>query len=178
MDYDIKIYNPQPTSKKFRFTLGTLGDQTLFTIGLNPSTADDHKPDRTVTKVMRFAEKAGYKNFVMLNLYAQRTPYPSELPDQLDEQLHLQNISQIVSELSKHKQPKILAAWGGTINVRPYFFRCLTDIHEATKSLNVDWFRIGGKDLVDNKHPRHPSRATYDRGLEKFDINTYLLTIK
>jgi hypothetical protein len=178
VDYKIEIYNPESTDKELRFTLGTLGEKTLFIIGLNPSTADDLKPDLTVRKVMRFAENHGFENFVMLNLYAQRTPHPSKLHNELDVKLHLENIKNIAEVLDKHKNPKILAAWGGSIKVRSYFKRCILDIYMTTKHLNIGWLRIGGNDLVAKKHPRHPSRASYDRKLVKFDIENYLVKIK
>jgi hypothetical protein len=176
INYETTIYNPKVTDKKLRYALGTIGKNTLFVIGLNPSTANEKKTDLTVSKVMKFAENDGFDSFVMLNLYAQRTPYPNDLDKVLNEQLHTNNLNFIFEELNKHKNPKILAAWGGFIKKRSYFKICIIDIIEKTKLLNVEWVRIGGN-LVENKHPRHPSRAEYVRKIEKFEVLEYLKKI-
>jgi len=175
MTYDITIYEPTTTSPEFRFTLGTRGTKPLFVIGLNPSTADDKKPDPTITKVMGFTTRYSCDSFVMLNLYAQRTPNPDKLHSTFDDNLHRENISHILTTLEKHNQVSILASWGETITVRNYLKKCLADIISATKNKNVNWLKIG--ELTQSGHPRHPSRAAY-LGLTDFDIEKYLITLK
>ncbi|UKJ09301.1 DUF1643 domain-containing protein [Solitalea lacus] len=174
MVYEIKLYNIRPDNLS-RFTLGTVGAKPLFVVGLNPSTADDKIPDLTIKKVMTFAEQAGFDSFVMFNLYAQRTPYPDKIHDKIDSTLHRENIDKIVSTLKKHKNPSVLAGWGQTINVKPFFIDCLNDIYNSTKNQNISWLRIGN--LTASKHPRHPSRAAYKLGLTAFDIKNYLEVI-
>jgi hypothetical protein len=173
MIYNIKLYDITPDNHS-RFTLGTFGAKPLCVIGLNPSTADDKIPDLTIKKVMTFAEQAGFDSFVMFNLYAQRTPYPEKVHDKIDNSLHKENIDKIVSTLSQHKNPTILAGWGQTIKVKPFFIDCLNDIYNSTKNQNISWLKIG--DLTTSKHPRHPSRAAYKLGLTTFDIKNYLET--
>jgi hypothetical protein len=171
MTYDIKIYDNRPDNKS-RFTLGTIGKNPLCVIGLNPSTADEQFPDLTIKKVMTFAEQAGFDSFIMFNLYAQRTPYPDQVHEKLDNSLHKENIDKIVATLSKQKNPSILAGWGQTIKVKPFFINCLTDIFNATQKQKINWLKIG--ELTKSNHPRHPSRAPYKFGLTKFDINSYI----
>lgn len=175
MTYDITIYEPTTTSPDFRFTLGTGGKKTLFVIGLNPSTADDKKPDPTITKVMGYATRHGCDSFVMFNLYAQRTKDPSKLHTVFNDQLHRENLSHIITTLEKYETVSILASWGGTINERNYLKNCLADIYSKTKNKNIDWLKIGN-DLTQKGHPRHPSRGAY-YDLTKFDIEKYLLTL-
>lgn len=176
MMYDITIYEPKTTSPDFRFTLGTGGKKTLFVIGLNPSTADEKKPDPTITKVMGFATRHGCDSFVMFNLYAQRTKDPCKLHTAFNDQLHRENLSHILATLENYETVSILASWGGDINERNYLKTCLADIYSQTKHRNVNWLKIGD-DLTQKGHPRHPSRGTYYE-LTKFDIAKYLLTLK
>lgn len=171
MVYDIKLYDIRPDNLS-RFLLGTPGINPLCVIGLNPSTADENIPDLTIKKVMTFAEQAGFDSFIMFNLYAQRTPYPEKVHDVIDNSLHKENIDKIVSTLEKIKRPSILAGWGQTITVKPFFIDCLNDIYSSTINQNINWLKIGN--LTTSKHPRHPSRAAYKLGLTPFDIKNYL----
>lgn len=54
------------------------GSNVTF-IMLNPSRADDTVDDRTIAKIMRFAQTWGFGSLNVMNLYAFRTPYPNEL---------------------------------------------------------------------------------------------------
>ena len=58
------IYNPdiyhRNTNNSCRYALGISGKNPLFVVGLNPSTADDQKPDQTIKKVMGFAQRNGF----------------------------------------------------------------------------------------------------------------------
>lgn len=175
MTYDIKIYEPTATDPNFRFALGTEGSKTLFVIGLNPSTANDKEPDQTMRKVMGLACRYGCDSFIMFNLYSQRTTTPNNLHTSLDEKLHNENISQILTLLNKYNDISILAAWGETIKKRKYFKKCLSDIYNKTKNKKITWLKIG--ELTLSGHPRHPSRGAYLK-LTKLDIEKYLLTIK
>jgi hypothetical protein len=171
MNYDIAIYEPTVTNPDFRFSLGTYGEKPLFVIGLNPSTADDKKPDRTITKVMGFATNYDCDSFIMLNLYAQRTPNPDVLHKEIDEQLHTQNLSYILTALEKYNAISILASWGVRITIRNYLRECLLDIYNETKNKNINWLKIG--ELTRDGHPRHPSRGAYLE-LTGFNIENYL----
>jgi hypothetical protein len=46
-------------------------------IGLNPSTADEKKNDRTISKLMGFATKWGFSKMLMTNLFAYRATDPA-----------------------------------------------------------------------------------------------------
>jgi hypothetical protein len=173
MAYDIKIYETS-LNNTARFSLGTSGSNPLFVIGLNPSTADDKKPDHTIQKVTTFARQAGFDSFIMLNLYPLRTTFPYNLPQQIDPALHNENLDKIVSLLSKYSNPSILAAWGETIRIRTFFKTCLSDILKASISSNITWLKIGH--LTASNHPRHPSRPGYKFGLTPFDVDNYPFT--
>lgn len=51
MEYKITHYKIN-SNNTCRFVLGSSGQKPLFVIGLNPSTADDKKPDRTIRRVI------------------------------------------------------------------------------------------------------------------------------
>ena len=172
MTYAITIYDHSPDNSS-RFTLGTSGTNPLFVIGLNPSTADDKKPDLTISKVIGFANRHGCDSFVLFNLYPQRTPYPDNLHATFDSNLHNENVSRILTALQERDNISFLAAWGATITVRQFFKKCLADIFAQTKNKNVKWLTIG---LTKSGHPRHPSRAGYCT-LTDFNIENYLKQI-
>ena len=61
--------------------------QVVFCM-LNPSTADAVEDDRTLKRCVGFAKKWGYSRLVVVNLFAFRATYPSELmrcPDPVGE---------------------------------------------------------------------------------------------
>lgn len=51
----------------------------IMFIGLNPSTANEHKDDPTIRNVKKLATNWGYGGVYMCNLYAYVTPHPEEL---------------------------------------------------------------------------------------------------
>jgi hypothetical protein len=144
----------------------------LIGIGLNPSTADDQKPDQTISRMLGFAERNGFDGFIMFNLYPKRTPYPDRLPKRIDRSLAEENHRRIEQQLQNYPNAKLLAAWGSIIEVRPYLKRELTVIKSISDQFDLDWLQIGSPTL--SGHPRHPSRAAYSMGLNEFDIEAYL----
>lgn len=51
----------------------------LAVIGLNPSTADEHKNDRTISRVSTFAEAWGFGAVLMVNLFDFRATQPADM---------------------------------------------------------------------------------------------------
>ncbi len=175
MKYQPTIYvnNKENTC---RYALGTEGKKPLIVIGINPSTADDKNTDRTIKKVMGFAEGNGYDSFIMLNLYPQRTPYPSDLHLSIDNNIHNQNLKNISDILEKHSDATILAAWSERIIVRDYLKVCLKEIFETTKKFNINWIILG--ELTKSGHPRHPLYTSYALSLNNFDVESYIGKLK
>tara|TARA_B100000508_G_scaffold75230_1_gene58558 strand:- start:2723 stop:3253 length:531 start_codon:yes stop_codon:yes gene_type:complete len=174
------IYNPdiyhRNTNNSCRYALGISGKNPLFVVGLNPSTADDQKPDQTIKKVMGFAQRNGFDGFVMLNLYPKRTPYPDRLHKRFNKSIFQENLARIKALLQSHQQVTILAAWGEIINVRKYMKQCLTDLIDVSQDLDANWVVIG--DLTKSGHPRHPSRAPYNKKFQRFDVSSYSKKLK
>lgn len=59
----------------WRYWTDDFGKPAVF-IGLNPSTADEHKDDPTVRRCIKFAKDWGYSGMYMLNLFALRATDP------------------------------------------------------------------------------------------------------
>lgn len=175
MNYDIKIY-VNDTDNHNRFVLGNAINNPLFVIGLNPSTANEDTPDRTINKVMGFAEGSGFDSFIMLNLYPQRATKPDDLDIDLNESTHQKNLFEIEKILNSVSEPTILASWGEKIKQRKYFKYCIKSIFELTKSKNVRWLKIG--ELTKSGHPRHPLYAGYHSGISDFEIVSYVEKFK
>jgi hypothetical protein len=55
------------------------GNRVVLFVGLNPSTADERRDDRTVSRCVGFARSWGFDVLVMGNLYGFRCTYPSQL---------------------------------------------------------------------------------------------------
>lgn len=166
---DIYLRNPKNTE---RYALGQTGTRMLCAVGLNPSTADDQKPDQTLSKLMGFAARNGFDGFLMLNLYPQRTPYPQKLHKHAQKTLLEHNFEHIQTVLKEVKKGAFLAAWGGDIQLRPYLAKSLAALHPLSTARDLPWLRIG--DFTKAGHPRHPSRAAYRLGLEPFNVEAYL----
>ena len=175
MVYDIKIYLKDENNAN-RFVLGSINKNPLFVIGLNPSTADENKPDPTIRKVMGFAEGNGFDSFVMLNLYPQRATKPADLATDICEINHSKNLMEIENILNSVSEPKILASWGEKIRERKDLSECIKSIHKITKDKNIEWLKIG--ELTKSGHPRHPLYPSYSLGISNFDIDKYVEKVR
>lgn len=175
MEYQITQYKCNDANNA-RFILSNIKDKPLVVIGLNPSTADEEKPDRTINKVMGFAEGNDFDSFVMLNLYPQRATNPDNLHLEIDKNLLEQNIREIQDLLKKHNEITILASWSDKISSREYFSTCIRSIYDITSNMNVTWKKIG--ELTKKGNPRHPLYSSYNLPLTNFDINNYIEKLK
>ncbi len=154
-----------------RYLLKKDGIRPLVIIGVNPSKATDKQSDRTMTKVMHFAEHNDFDGFIMLNIYPQRSTDPKKLDKFLNPVFHNENLNQIKQAIQTLNQPTVLCAFGDTISVRPYLKDCLRDIINVLSQVHPIWKQIGKPTAQGN--PRHPSRAAY--GLfSDFDIIAYI----
>lgn len=108
------FWEPNPGLQSHRFALGnvakvTVGTQPLIVIGMNPSHAQQSQADKTVNRVIEASQRHGYTGWVMLNLYPQRSPKPSQL-SQFDPSLSALNCSAIEQLLLRHGATEVLGA--------------------------------------------------------------------
>lgn len=158
-----------------RFVLGTVGENPLICVGVNPSTATPGVPDLTVSKVMGFASRNGYDSWAMLNLYPQRSTDPTGMHHAVSAELQAENERQIAAFIDG-RPLTLLAAWGELIATRPYLSRMLEGIVAVTDASECDWVSIG--EFLKSGHPRHPSRAAYAQPLRRFDMEQYLTRLR
>lgn len=160
-------------SGNHRFALEQPGERVLIVIGVNPSTADENKPDPTMQSVLRFLNSSGYDGFVMLNLSSERCTWPNDLATSIDMDMHKRNM-EVVSDMgNKYPDADILLAFGNNIDKRMYLKSCFYEIHRRL-SAHKKWLCIGGQEcLTKYGHPRHPLYASPKVGLHEFDIADY-----
>jgi len=153
-----------------RFVLGEVGDNPLLCFGINPSTAVPNAPDRTVSRVIRFARDNGYDGWAMLNVYPQISTDPKNLDRVLRPELKAENEHHI-ARLIDGRPLALLAAWGGLITSRPYLRPLLRDIATLTSAVGCSWVTLG--ELTEEGHPRHPLYVRADAPLQPFNMEPY-----
>jgi len=150
--------------------LGEVGDNPLLCFGINPSTAVPNAPDRTVSRVIRFARDNGYDGWAMLNVYPQISTDPKNLDRVLRPELKAENEHHI-ARLIDGRPLALLAAWGGLITSRPYLRPLLRDIATLTSAVGCSWVTLG--ELTEEGHPRHPLYVRADAPLQPFNMEPY-----
>lgn len=175
MDKSKWIYMPD-TYNEYRYILGTVGNNPLITIGINPSTAEPEKLDNTLKSVERIAHNNNFDSFVMFNISAQRSTNPDDMDNEISEQLHTQNCRAFSWFLSNLKlKPVIWAAWGTLIDKRTYLKTYLDDIVTLGYIYDANWVTTGK--LSKYGHPHHPLYLPKDSKFREFDIAEYMKNI-
>lgn len=169
---DGELYDKNESKNTFRYCLKGNGENPLIVIGLNPSTADNEKPDPTMKAVVTFVEKNGFDGFLMINLYPLRTPSPAILKQKgFDADIHKKNMQKIDSYLKKINEPTILLAFGAKIEEIKFLKKCLIDIVEVCQKYNPKWMCLK---KTNSGHPCHPLYLKRDLPLISFDIFSYI----
>ena len=160
----------------YRYILGTVGNNPLITIGINPSTAEPEKMDNTMKSVERIAMGNGFDSFIMFNVYAQRATDPNQMNKEINPMLHKENMQafQWILENSG-KKPIIWAAWGTNIERRKYLKECLREMINISNLYNAVWCKVGKCSV--KGHPHHPLYLKKDSRIEAFDVKTYLTSL-
>lgn len=158
---------------EYRFTLELPGEKVLLVIGLNPSTANESTPDRTVSKVLHCAPTSGYDGFVMLNLSAERATKPGMMRKEIDPVMRERNLEEIRNVAEKYPDADILVAFGNGIGCRDYLKDAFRDIHNILGDAR-SWLKIGALTAWGN--PRHPLYCKWE--LTSFDARGYAERLK
>jgi len=175
--YDRKrwIYVPDFYSE-YRYILGTVGNNPLITIGINPSTAEPDNLDNTLKSVERIALHNGFDSFIMFNVYAQRATDPNMMDKSFNESLHTENMQAFRWVLERAgNAPSIWAAWGTIVEKRDYLKICLRDMVNEDERYGARWYTAGKRSA--KGHPHHPLYLKKDSLIEHFDMRDYLNTI-
>ena len=160
----------------YRYILGTVGNNPLITIGINPSTAEPEKMDNTMKSVEKIAMGNGFDSFIMFNVYAQRATDPNQMNKEINPMLHKENMQafQWILENSG-KKPIIWAAWGTNIERRKYLKEGLREMINISNRYNAVWCKVGKCSV--KGHPHHPLYLKKDSRIEAFDVKTYLTSL-
>ncbi len=171
-DYDSArwLYVP-PIYCDYRYVLGTVGENPLICVGINPSTATPNMLDPTMKSVERIAVANGFDSFIMFNVYAQRATQPDDLDPKCNAILHRENMNAFRWALSQTKSdsPSIWAAWGTLIEKRTYLASCLCDMLLLGQEFHACWYSAGPRSK--KGHPHHP---LYLRGDSKLGLRQVL----
>ena len=154
-----------------RFLLKKEWENILVVVWINPSTADDKTPDATMRKVMWFAERNWYDWFAMINVLPQRATNPKDINIYLNLKQIKINFEVISNLIQSIKDPKILLAFGNTIDDNLEFKKWLKEIVYIVKKYNPKYYVIG---ITKKWNPLHPSRVGYCK-LKEFNIKEYLI---
>jgi hypothetical protein len=154
---------------KVRYVLGKPGIyDNLLVVGLNPSTATPKQLDPTIKRISKIAQREKFGGWMVINLYAMRTPNPDELPVERDMKLSENNLRVIEWIDNKYNIGRIYAAWGTNIEKRTYLLEECQKIVDATEE---EWYTRG---RTRYGHPKHPLYVPYDEEMEWFPVQDYL----
>ena len=154
-----------PENDKYkRFLLGQHGTRELLAIGLNPSTANEHKLDPTSRNIKTIASKHGYYGWWLTNLYPLRTSKPHLLPLRSDTKLAKENLDFIKNILNNEafKISAVLLCWGNNIDRFNYLRKYSTELLNYLDEINMNCLCIG---LTAKENPFHPSPMAINRFL-------------
>lgn len=161
---------------EYRYILGTVVNNPLITIGINPSTAEPEKMDNTMKLVERIAMGNGFDSFIMFNVYAQQATDPNQMNKEINQMLHKENMEAFRWILENSgKNPIIWAAWETNIERRTYLKECLREMINISNRYNAVWCKVGKCSV--NGHPHHPLYLKKDSRIEVFDVKTYLTSL-
>lgn len=121
---------------------------SLHVVMLNPSTAGAVEDDATIRRLRGFARRNGVTTLVVSNLFALRTPSPSELRRAADP-IGPENRAWLRSSSGDH----VVVGWGSSINFPPAFrqwWQVVVDILREGGGTLECWGRCA------DGHPRHP----------------------
>lgn len=172
-DYDVSRWLFVPNAyTEYRYILGTRGNRPLICIGINPSTARPDALDPTLKSVERVAKNNGYDSFIMFNVYAQRATSPDDMEQELNKELHRENMAAFAYILSVAEKPTVWAAWGTIIEKRDYLWDCLRDMIAIGQVHNARWVCCGKRSAAG--HPHHPLYLRADSPVEDFPVEEYV----
>lgn len=136
---------------------GTSCTNTLYVIGLNPSTADMNEPDATMKRLFRYCVLNGYDSFVMFNLY----PHRATDPDSMDMKVNSNEFENNIKHIKKNLHPgaTVLLCYGNNIGKRSYLIDSLMKIRQIGERKKVNWKCISESNLG---FPSHPIGEEYD----------------
>lgn len=145
----------------YRYQLGRRwhpDGKTVTFVMLNPSRADAAFDDPTLRACMQFAQRWNYASLCVVNLFAYRTPHPTELK-MAKNPVGQQNDAYVVKAAAM--ADKVVLAWGnwGGLYERDRTILSLLSPHQH---------KLTCLQLNRSGHPRHPLYIKRDQPLQPF----------
>lgn len=168
--FDLYEYN-----ERCRFVLGNKNVSALIAIGVNPSIATNIRNDNTISKLRSIIQSyTKYNGLIMLNLYPEISPKPSDMPLQCNQQFYQENLQHIKTIFQQYQNNDILACWGNNISIRNYLLESLKEIYQINNKINANRKWLCLNNLTKKGNPTHPLYQPKDSTLELFDIKKYI----
>ncbi|MBA9027613.1 DUF1643 domain-containing protein [Peribacillus huizhouensis] len=135
--------------------------QRVVFVLLNPSTADDEGDDQTTKVCIEFAKKWGYGSLQIVNLFAFRATYPTDLKKVKDykKMVGVHNHSFLQNALQN--ADKIVVAWGEHGKIQKRY------MDDSLKSL-FSYFPLYCFREIANNQPKHPLGVDYNTPLVEY----------
>lgn len=140
-------------------------DKILTFIMLNPSNADQYKPDQTIKNIEEITSENGYGAFSVVNLFSYRTPKPKDLIDAINNDKKFSNDENFTNYIVKEKLgTDIVLAWGSSAKSicnkynEDYYKNVLERLRDSGKPLYT-YAKILNKD----GSPKHPGPLSYNK---------------
>ena len=156
-------------SNRYRYALCRVWNaelQRIMFIGLNPSTADEHRDDPTLRRCLGFAKAWGFGSLFMLNIYAYRATDPRELATAPDP-VGTENLRWL-KHYHFHESNKTVAAWGSQYGIDDHLAKVLSlrrngDTEGETMGDNLWCLGVNN-----DGSPRHPLYIKADTELVRY----------
>ena len=151
------VFSPD---KKYRYVL-TRGNPRMrraVWVMLNPSQADQHKNDHTITKCVEFSRRWGFPGIFVVNLYALVSTDPSVLLTSPDP-IGLMNDAWLrrAKQYASAYDVPVMAAWGNNVHA--------IERTQFVSSLFDEMYCLG---VTNAGQPKHPLRLAYDTPIQRW----------
>ena len=171
-NYKVTIYEGD---ENYRYCLGNKGENVLFCVAINPSSADEKNSDPTMNSLINIANKKGFDGCVMLNPSPHRSPYPKDIPNDSDAKVE-KNIC-IINKLFESKMgDTVLCGWGEKIFSAPQWYKnSLKRIIDLAKNNNIKFVCIEENDSGAPTSISYLNRdhVNFKNGKGKYNLKEY-----
>lgn len=135
------------------------GEGTIVFILLNPSTGDWKTDDKTIRRLVRFAQKWGYNSFILLNLFAWRSTDPEGLLTTADP-VGPRNDEKIREVLTKSAGGSVVVGWGSHSGLKSFLPRRARVVLAMLREMGIKALCFGQNDDGSPKHPLYLAKKT------------------
>lgn len=137
-----------------------LDGRKLIVVMVNPSTADASADDATIRKVKGFADRNGYSQIIVGNLFAYRSTDIKGLAS-VDDPRGEHNNRYLQAMI--WERGDVLFAWGPVAKVPKRFRTRWTTVAKMVRDAGKTPLCLG---VCNDGHPRHPLMVPYSQPLE------------